>query len=47
MPLAQSDEVTRQFEAISDDPKNSIEQVVVEVLGRLVEPEMGLLVEYS
>jgi len=31
MPLAQSDEVTRQFEAVSDSPETSIEQVVGEV----------------
>ncbi len=31
MPLAQSDEVTRQFEAVTDNPKGSIEQVVAEV----------------
>jgi len=31
MPLAQSDEVTRQFEAVTYNPKTSIEQVVVEV----------------
>jgi len=31
MPLAQSDEVTRQFEAVADNPKASIEQVVREV----------------
>jgi len=31
MPLAQSDEVTRQFEAVTDNPKASIEQVVREV----------------
>jgi len=31
MPLAQSDEVTRQFEAVSQSPQASIEQVVAEV----------------
>jgi len=31
MPLAQSDEATRQFEAVSKNPQASIEQVVAEV----------------
>ena len=31
MPLAQSKEVTRQFEAISEDPRTSIQQVLAEV----------------
>ncbi len=31
MPLAQSDDITRQFEAVADSPLLSVEQVVVEV----------------